>query len=111
MFVSGHRKNDLFSLRLHEAIAAKLQADPDKVLRKARENLAALRGRPNESYYVREWDRLLHSPLERLLAVLVEDSEYATALRHTTPFFGVVPPKENWAIHRAAVEEWRHATR
>jgi hypothetical protein len=49
VFVSGHRKNDLFSLRLHEAIAANLQADPDKVLRKAQENLAALRGRPNES--------------------------------------------------------------
>ena len=111
MFVSGHRKNDLFSLRLHEAIASKLRADPESVLRKAKANLAARRDRPGESYYAREWERLLYGPRERLLAILVEDSEYAIALRQATPLSGILPPRENWAIHRAVVEEWQHASR
>ncbi len=111
MFVSGHRKNDLYSLRLHQAIAAKLRADPDAVLRKARNNLEARRERQNESYYVREWERLLYGPLDKLLAVMVEDSEYATALRQATPFSGVLGPAEGWSIHRAVVEEWQHAPR
>jgi len=111
VFVSGHRKNDLFSLRLHQVIAAKLRADPGPVLRKARGTLEARRGRPNESYYVHEWERLLNGPREKLLAVLVEESEYATALRHTTPFTGIVPPKETWAIQRAVAEEWQNAPR
>ncbi len=111
MFVSGHRKNDLFSLRLHQVIAAKLRADPDAVLQKARGTLEARRDRPHESYYVREWERLLNGPREELLAVLVEESEYATALRQATPFSGIVPSKETWAIHRAVAEEWQNAPR
>lgn len=111
MFVSGHGKNDLFSLRLHQAVAAKLQADPDPVLQKAKNTLKARRDRPNELYYVREWERLLNGPRERLLAVLVEESEYATALRHATPFTGVVPPRETWAIQRAVAQEWQNAPR
>ena len=109
--MSGHRKNDLFSLRLHQVIAAKLQADPDPVLRKAMGTLNARRGRPRESYYVEEWERLLTGPPERLLAVLVEDSEYATALRQATPFSGIVLPRETWAIHRAVAQEWQNASR
>lgn len=111
MFVSGHRKNDLYSLRLHQAIASKLRADPDTVLSKARANLEARRDRANESYYVCEWERLLYGPLDKLVAVMVEDSEYATALRQATPFSGVLWPAEGWAIHRAVVEEWQHASR
>lgn len=111
MVVSGHQKNDLFSLRLHQVIAARLRANPGPVLRKARGMLEARRDRPEESYYVREWERLLNGPREMLLAVLVEESEYATALRHATPFTGIVPPRETWAIHRAVAEEWRNAPR
>lgn len=111
MFVSGHGKNDLFSLRLHQAVAARLQADPDPVLRKARNALKARRDHPNESYYLREWERLINGPRERLLGVLVEESEYATALRHATPFADVVSPRETWAIQCAVAQEWRNAPR
>jgi hypothetical protein len=111
MYVSGHRKNDLYSLRLHLAIASKLRSDPDAVLRKAIRNLEARRDRPNESFYVREWERLLNGPLDELLAIMVEDSEYATSLRQATPFSGILRPQETWAIHRTVVEEWRRATR
>lgn len=111
MFVSGHGKNDFFSLRLHQAIAARLQADPGPVLQKAKDTLEARCDRLNESYYVREWERLLNGPREKLLAVLVEESEYATALRHATPFTGIVPARETWAIQRAVAQEWQNAPR
>ncbi|MDA8345273.1 MAG: hypothetical protein M0Z66_07305 [Thermaerobacter sp.] len=111
MYVSGHRKNDVYSLRLHLAIASKLRADPDAVLRTAMRNLTGLRNRPNESYYVREWERLLRGPLDELLSMMVQDSEYATALRQATPFTGILKPQETWEIQRAVAEEWRHAAR
>lgn len=107
MFVSGHRKNDLRSLWLHQAIAEKLRADSVFVLRKARANLDRWRGDANSAYYIQEWDSLLSGPIDRLLEVLTEDSEYATALRHTSPFAGVLTSRERWAIYRAFKEEER----
>lgn len=106
MFVSSHHKNDLRSLRLHQAIAEKLRADPAAVLTKARANLDKWRDDTNSAYYLREWQALLKGSRDRLLEVLLEDSEYATALRHASPFAGVLTPQERWAIYRTFREEW-----
>ncbi len=111
MYTGGHGKNDLYSLRLHKAIVAKLRANPDVVLEKAKATLELRRHRPNEAYYVREWERLLYGPLETLLATMVDESEYATALRQATPFSGILRPEESQLIHRAVIEEWQHASR
>lgn len=105
MFASGHRKNDLRSLRLHQVIAEKLRADPISVLRKARANVDKWRDDVSSAYYVREWDSLLSGPMDRLLEVMLEDSEHATALRHASPFAGVLTPQERWTIYRAFREE------
>ena len=105
MFVSGHRRNDLRSLRLHQAISEKLRADPVSVLKKARTNLDRWRDDANSAYYVREWDSLLSGSRDRLLEVMIEDTEYATALRHMSPFAGVLTPQERWTIYRAFKEE------
>lgn len=100
VFVSGHRRNDLRSLWLHRVIADKLQVNPNFVLGKARANVDKWRSDANLAYYVKEWDALLSGPRARLLKVLMEDTEYATALRHADPFAGVLTPQERWEVYR-----------
>jgi hypothetical protein len=90
------------SLALHRAIAARLREDPALVAR-ARRNLAEWSSAGALAPYYRDaWTGLLDGPFERLLAVLCEDTERARELRQATPFAGIVPPRERWAIWREA---------
>jgi hypothetical protein len=40
--------------------------------------------------YIDAWEEFLNGPLERLVAFLAERSEWATAMRHASPFAGIV---------------------
>ena len=111
MAQSSHLRNDARSLMLHKAIAQKLRASPDPVLSLARQNLQRWQDDEGASYYAREWATLLNGPLDRLLAVLVEEGEYAVALRHMPPFAGALTPQERWTIYRAFREAWPFASR
>ena len=111
MFVSGHRRQDMRSLRMHEAIAEKLRRDPVPVLAKARANLDRWRDSSTPSRYLGEWERLLNGPADQLLALLLDESEDAIALRHASPFAGVLTPQERWDIYRSFREEWPIASR
>ena len=110
-FVSDHRRVEERSLRLHEAIAEKLRTNPEPVLRRARANIERARSDPHSASYTKEWDRLLRGPLDELIAVMVDDGEYARSLRQASPFAGALSPQERWAVYRAFEEEWTHATR
>jgi hypothetical protein len=97
--LGGHRRIDERSLALHRAVAAKLRNDP-ALLRIATENLDrwydnAAHSRP----YLDEWRRILHLPLEELLALIGQEGERMTALRQNSPFAGVLEPAERWAIY------------
>ena len=94
----GHERIDRMSFRLHQAIAAKLRAHPE-LLAIAHDNLdrwSKLNSRTQP--YWDKWREMLALPLEQLLDLMLEDSERMTALRHTSPFAGVLTPKERWAI-------------
>lgn len=106
MFVSDHERNDVRSIRLHQAVAERLRQDPARVIAKARQNLARMREDPHSAYYVLEWDRWLSGPLEDLATMMTADTEYARSLRQATPFAGVLTPNERWAVYRAFREEW-----
>ena len=94
----GHRRIDERSLALHQAIADKLRADPS-LLEIARENLHRWSRQNGRSQpYWDAWRKLLDGPFEELLASMVETSERMTAMRQATPFAGVLPPAERWAI-------------
>lgn len=101
-----HQEIDARSLALHRLIAERIQRDPS-LFEVAKRNLAHWRthASPNETYYVEEWDRLLQSGLDAALAVAIEDSEYATALRQSSPFAGVLTPRERWAF----LDAWKVA--
>jgi transcriptional regulator with XRE-family HTH domain len=88
------------SLALHRAIAARVRADPERVLAQARENLARMRARA-ESQPLREWEVLLDRPAEALLPLLIDPDPWARELRHVTPFAGVLSADERAAVYRA----------
>ncbi|MDX2178460.1 MAG: hypothetical protein SFV18_02630 [Bryobacteraceae bacterium] len=106
--MSGHERIDRRSVALHRAIAAKLAQDPE-LLEIARDNLRRWRAEAGRStHYLEEWSRLLDRPLPELAALIVEDSERMRALRQSTPFAGVLDPKERWAIYDAFATGTHH---
>lgn len=73
----------------------------DAWLERAKARLAEWRARGLIGVgYLDEWAKLLDGPVEVLAARLVDDSESARALRQTTPFAGVLSPRERMDIHR-----------
>jgi len=92
------------SLALHRAIVAKLAADPEGALAKARRNLAVIR-RANQDRsadsWLGEWGRLLRGPISAVVEVLVSTSQRARDLRQVTPFAGVLSDEERRAIYQA----------
>ena len=92
-----HEWIDQRSLALHDAVADKLEADPE-LLDVARANLQrwlATTSRPA----LLEWRRLLDdTPLPELVRLLRSTSDNATRLRQSSPFAGVLTPEERQSI-------------
>ncbi len=85
------------SLALHEAVAVKLEADP-QLLEVARANLKRWLAAGDQAP-LREWQHLLDTlPLPQLLQLLRSRDERAARLRQSSPFAGVLTPAERQAI-------------
>lgn len=90
------------SLRLHQAIAEAILADPPRALALARANLGTQRaadGPGRGEPWRQAWDRLVEGPVETLVAELLSTSTYASQLRQTAPFAGLLNPRERWAAY------------
>lgn len=90
------------SLWLYRAVAAAIQADSGRALAVARGNLATMRGRDEHGrseHWRRAWEALLDGPPDALLATLCSTSTYASQLRQTAPFAGLLSPRERWAVY------------
>jgi hypothetical protein len=95
--VRSHQWIDQRSLALHEAVAHKLEAQPE-LLDVARANLRRWRN-TNPAPALQEWQELLDRlPLPQLLAMLRSPSEAAARLRQSSPFAGLLAPEERQAI-------------
>ena len=93
----SHQWIDSRSLALHEAVAARLEAEP-KLLEIARDNLKRWLA-VESAAPLREWERLLDTlPLEELLQLLRSRDERAAWLRQSSPFAGVLSDAERQAI-------------
>lgn len=89
--------HDRRSLELHRAAADKLRADP-AWLERARQRVAAWRSQAQPPYYAELWKKILDRPLPQIIAFLVEESEFAQELRSSSPFAGILTPRERWAV-------------
>lgn len=98
------------SLWLHRAVAGKLALNPQRVLAKARRNVARLREvHPRGSVQADfdAWQAFLDGPLDLLLDLLVSKSPGAVELRQNSPFAGVLTQSER----TKALGAFRRATR
>jgi type II secretory pathway component PulL len=95
--VRSHEWIDQRSLALHEAVAAKLEGQP-ALISVARRNLERWL-RVNETAALLEWRRLLDVlSMPDLLALLCSPGEDAARLRQSSPFAGVLSPRERQSI-------------
>lgn len=96
----SHEWIDARSRALHEAVAARLEADPGQ-LEVARANLRRWLAR-DTSPALKEWEALLdRTPLAELVALLRSSSDDAARLRQSSPFAGLLAPEERRAILNA----------
>ena len=95
-----HQEIEERSLALAKAIAARIDADPDRAgLRKAQEVLArwlTTVAAPDLDL----WREILERPWGEIRDTLLDPSERGRRLRQSSPFCGVLTPKERWAIWR-----------
>ena len=97
----GHGRIDARSLAMHRAIAAKLRASPE-LFSIATDNLRRWGSTAGRSQpYLKAWAEILTRPAEEVLSKIQEDNESMRAMRQTSPFAGVLSPKERWAIYDA----------
>jgi len=95
--VRTHEWIDLRSLALHEAVADKLEAEP-QLLEIARANLQRWLS-VNPAAALLEWRQLLETtPLPELLVLLRSPGGRAARLRQSSPFAGLLAPQERQAI-------------
>jgi excisionase family DNA binding protein len=86
-------RKDRVSLAIHYLVAKRLLTDEAGVRARALRNLDTMRRADKDraaATYLSEWERLLESPLERLLATLTSVDHHARDLRNVTPFAGVI---------------------
>ena len=109
-FYSDHNRIDERSLALHRLIAEKVRAAPD-LLEKARENLRRWREASGGlSPALTEWAEFLAAPGCQVVALLAERSEWATRLRKSSPFAGILTEEERRAIYESYSNR-RHPSR
>ena len=97
---SDHSISDLRSKALHIQIGRKLMRRPE-LIGKARERLQRMyQSTPYSKDYLDRWEELLAGPLQQVLQVLGADDEQSRALRHVSPFAGILTEKERTKILR-----------
>jgi hypothetical protein len=88
--IGPHTLHDRRSLAIHELVAQRVRQDP-AVLEVPRQRVREWgRAGTMNPKYPQAWSDLLDGPIDRLLEVLVEPSEWATELRHVSPFAGLI---------------------
>jgi hypothetical protein len=102
--MDAHRLGEERSLSYHQAIAERLERQPE-VLDLARRRVEGwLRADGDSPFYARKWAEILDQEIPLIAAFLVERSELATELRQSSPFAGALQPRERWRLWRETRE-------
>ncbi|HEX4946229.1 MAG TPA: hypothetical protein VFZ34_06185 [Blastocatellia bacterium] len=99
---------DFVNLAYHQAVAARLLADPDAVLTRARNNLqrwAKAHQGTGSAAALAEWQTILDtSTIPELVAIITEDSDEGQRLRQSTPFTGLFTEDERKELWNRCAE-------
>lgn len=97
---SDHSISDMRSKALHIAVGRKLIRNP-RLVDDARRRLRRMyQSTPYARSYLDRWDELLTGPVEDVLRVFGADDEESRALRHVSPFAGILREDERLRILR-----------
>lgn len=95
---------------LHAAIASRLVAEPDLVLRRAQENLdrfSAVHAGTMAAHWLGLWQTALEAGPDQVLTFLVSDAPQAAEMRQNSPFTGILPPDERRAVLESFRRHWQ----
>jgi len=99
----SHAYHDAVSLELARRAADRLDEHPERIAL-ARDNLRRWMERnASAAGLVRcyqEWLAILDRPVDEIQAILLAETDEGQRLRQSSPFAGVVPFREVWAIKR-----------
>lgn len=97
-----HQEIDERSLALHRLVAEKIRRNPTLFVR-AKATLARWRTTvcAASQPHLEEWEHLMNQGIDASLAIAVEDSQRATALRQSSPFSGILTNQERFAFLKA----------
>ncbi len=100
------RREELLSLRLHEAVAHKIERSPELIeqVRVRLERLSAL-GQLHPHYQA-AWRRWLTLELNAQLEALKSVEQEWIAMRQASPFAGLLTPDERMEVLRLFIGEW-----
>jgi hypothetical protein len=98
--ITGHRRIEERSIALHRKISDLLEKNP-QLLDVARRNLKNGVEVHGELPVFREWAIILDCPIEEIRTILINPSEKARWLRQSSPFSGILEPRERWKIYEA----------
>ena len=105
-------REEMRSLWLNRAVAARVARDPATVLERARQNLDRFE-RIHEGtaveIWLERWRHVLDSGPEAVMEVLTSTAPEASELRQNSPFPGVLAEDERHAVLKSFAEYWRHS--
>lgn len=103
--VKTHRQIDQRSLTLARAVAEAIDRDPTRAgLERARSTCRRWSCH-NPSLAVAEWTRILEGEWKAIRLLLLDPGEEGCRLRQSSPFCGVLSPRERWEIYRRIAHE------
>ena len=107
--MKDHHQIDERGLCLARRIVDLIDADPErKGLQKARETCARWH-RDNPGVAVAEWLGILQGDWQTVRSILLDKGPEGCRLRQSSPFCGVLSPRERWAILRRFRHEQKAA--
>ena len=108
--LGSHAFLDEFALAYHRAVAARLLAEPEAVLERARRNLT--RWTEGDSFgagegaALEEWREIIsRADVDRLIEIMTDASEEGQRLRSSSPFVGALTPAERLEILAACEQK------
>jgi hypothetical protein len=94
-----HRIIEKRSIALHELVREKLLSKPELVEDVKAYVVKLSQVHPSSKFYFDKWLELLEGSRDFLLKKLTEDSEEMCAMRQSSPFAGILNPRERWEVY------------
>jgi excisionase family DNA binding protein len=105
-------REEMRSLWLNRAVAARVAHDPTTVLSHVRQNLdrfERIHEGTSVATWLERWRRVLDSGPEAVMEVLTSTAPEASELRQNSPFPGVLPEAERRAVLDSFADYWRRS--